>query len=40
MSTLSVLANHTPTPPLELAPDLPPEFSRLVMNMMEKKSWR
>jgi predicted hydrocarbon binding protein len=36
MSTLSALANHTPTPPHELVPDLPPEFSSLIMHMMEK----
>ena len=36
MSTLSALANHTPTPPHELVPDLPPELSSLIMSMMEK----
>lgn len=37
IATLSALANHIPSPPIELASDLPLELSNLIMRMIEKE---
>ena len=37
MATLSALANHTPTNPAELVPEIPNDFADLIMQLLEKK---
>lgn len=38
LAMLSALANKTPTPPIEIIPEIPPELSALISKLLEKRA--